>query len=186
MSPPDGRAVNARSAPATPESDTPACDTPGSDTPAPVDRTTPVDAGSTGSRPTRAHRRSGVGDRGSATVWAAGLTATLLVIGTVGIDLASAVRARHLAGSAADLAALAAAGVSSEGEQRACATARTTADANGAALRECRLDGWDALVRVEVDRSWTLVGRGPAAASARAGPAPPVSSAGTTGATPVP
>jgi secretion/DNA translocation related TadE-like protein len=115
-------------------------------------------------------------DRGSATVWAAALIAVLLLLGAVGVDLASAVRARHLAGSAADLSALAAAGVASEGEERACTTARGTAEANGARVRECRLDGWDALVAVEVDRGWTLVGRGPAAAAARAGPAPPPTS----------
>lgn len=129
------------------------------------------------------NRRRPAGDRGSATVWAAVLSAMLLVLGTVGIDLASAVRTRHLAGSAADLSALAAAGVSAEGEERACTTARTTAATNGARLRECRLDGWDALVRVEVDRGWTLVGRGPAGAEARAGPAPPPLSDSTTGTT---
>ncbi len=59
-------------------------------------------------------------DGGSATVWAAALTAVLLIIGAAGIDLVSAVRARHVAGAAADLAALAAAGRSSEGEDRAC------------------------------------------------------------------
>ncbi|TCK27106.1 Rv3654c family TadE-like protein [Pseudonocardia endophytica] len=112
-------------------------------------------------------------DRGSATVWAAGLIVVVLLIGTVGIDLVSAVRARHVAGSAADLAALAAAGVSSDGEQRACATARESAESNGATVRECRLEGWDALIRVEVERGWTWVGRGPASAAARAGPAPP-------------
>lgn len=126
----------------------------------------------------RAEQVPGVGDRGSATVWAAGMVAVLLVVGTVGIDLVSAVRARHLAGSAADLAALAAAGVSSEGDDRACAAARSTAEANGAVLGECRLDGWDALIRVEVERGWTLVGQGPAGAAARAGPAPPETTGG--------
>lgn len=132
--------------------------------------------------------RRRTGDRGSATVWAAGLIAVLLVVGLVGIDLVSAVRARHVAGSAADLSALAAAGASAEGTERACGTARTTAADNGADLRECRLDGWDALVRVEVDRGWTLVARGPAVAVARAGPAPTDTPDGTAAATgePVP
>lgn len=111
-------------------------------------------------------------DRGSATVWAVGVIAALLVLGTAGIDLASAVRARHIAEAAADLAALAAAGRSSEGAEGACAIARTGAERNGAVLRDCRLDGWDAVVLVEVSRGWTLVGRGPAGAAARAGPAP--------------
>lgn len=122
--------------------------------------------------PARDRRPDGTSDRGSATVWAAALIAVLLVVGAAGIDLVSAVRARHVAGSAADLSALAAAGRSSEGTDGACAAARSTAEANGAVLRRCRLDGWDAVVVVEVHRGWTLLGRGPAEAAARAGPAP--------------
>lgn len=113
------------------------------------------------------------GDRGSATVWAALASGVILVIGMVGVDLASGVRARHVAESAADLAALAAAGHTVEGADAACRAARAVADHVGAEVRGCRLDGWDALVEVQVDRAWTLLGRGPAGARARAGPVDP-------------
>lgn len=111
-------------------------------------------------------------DGGSATVWAALASGVILVIGMVGVDLASGVRARHVAESAADLAALAAAGHTVEGTDVACRAARTVADHAGAEVRSCRLDGWDALVEVQVGRAWTMLGRGPAGGRARAGPVP--------------
>ncbi|WP_060713602.1 pilus assembly protein TadG-related protein [Pseudonocardia sp. HH130629-09] len=55
------------------------------------------------------------GDAGVASVWAATAAAVLLLIGTVGVDLAAAARARHVASAAADLSALAAAGQSVDG-----------------------------------------------------------------------
>ena len=54
-------------------------------------------------------------DRGSATVWAAGAVAVVLVIAVVGMHLGGVLLARHRAESAADLAALAAAGRSVAG-----------------------------------------------------------------------
>ncbi|RZT83600.1 secretion/DNA translocation related TadE-like protein [Pseudonocardia sediminis] len=112
------------------------------------------------------------GDTGSATVWAALVSGVILVVGLVGVDLASGVRARHVAESAADLSALAAAGHTVEGVDTACRAAGAVAGHAGATVRRCRLDGWDALVEVEVDRPWTFLGRGPAGARARAGPVP--------------
>ncbi|MDN5918237.1 MAG: flp pilus-assembly TadE/G-like family protein [Pseudonocardia sp.] len=123
-------------------------------------------------------RASLLDDAGSATVWAALVSGVILAVGLVGVDLASGVRARHVAESAADLSALAAAGHTVEGADTACRAARTVAGNTGAVLRSCRLDGWDALVEVEVDRAWTMLGRGPAGARARAGPVP-VPAAGT-------
>lgn len=112
------------------------------------------------------------GDRGSATVWAALASGVILAVGLVGVDLASSVRARHVAESAADLAALAAAGRSVEGDGAACGAARALAERSGTRISACRLEGWDALVEVEVDRAWTMLGHEPGRARARAGPAP--------------
>ena len=136
-------------------------------------------APSAGGRERRAGRgvRRPRDDAGSATVWAALASGVILVVGLVGVDLASGVRARHVAESAADLSALAAAGYAVEGADTACRAARAVAGRSGAAVRGCRLDGWDALVEVEVDRPWTLLGAGPAGAHARAGPVPAVESA---------
>ncbi|MBW0101926.1 Rv3654c family TadE-like protein [Pseudonocardia sp. KRD291] len=114
----------------------------------------------------------GDGDAGSATVWAALVSGVILAVGLVGVDLASGVRARHVAESAADLSALAAAGRTVDGAETACRVARGVAAHSGAVVSRCRLDGWDALVETEVDRPWTVLGRGPAGARARAGPAP--------------
>lgn len=112
------------------------------------------------------------GDAGVASVWAATAAAVLLLVGTVGVDLAAATRARHVASAAADLSALAATGQSVDGTAAACARAADLAARNGAELLTCRLDGWDALVETQVAWSGLLPLRGPARARARAGPAP--------------
>ena len=83
---------------------------------------------------------------------------------------ATAVVTRHRAESAADLAALAAAGVAVAGEERACAQARWVTEQMGVELRSCRLSGWDALVEVTATPPGGLGVFGPAAARARAGP----------------
>ncbi|MGH3325877.1 MAG: Rv3654c family TadE-like protein, partial [Streptomyces sp.] len=64
------------------------------------------------------------GDRGSATVWAALSGVVLCGVVAVVLGLGQAVSARHRAGGAADLAALAAADRALEGRGRACAAAR--------------------------------------------------------------
>ncbi|MBO4239466.1 Rv3654c family TadE-like protein [Pseudonocardia alni] len=111
-------------------------------------------------------------DAGVASVWAATAAAVLLLVGIVGVDLAAATRARHVASAAADLSALAAAGRSVDGTAVACARAAELASRNGAELLTCRLDGWDAMVETRVAWSGLLPLRGPARARARAGPAP--------------
>ncbi|MEJ8278980.1 Rv3654c family TadE-like protein [Pseudonocardia spirodelae] len=111
-------------------------------------------------------------DAGVASVWAATAAAVLLLVGTVGIDLAAAGRARHVAAAAADLAALGAAGRSVDGTAVACGRAADLAARNGGELVACRLDGWDAVVETQVSWSGLLPVRGPARARARAGPAP--------------
>ncbi|MEU0400283.1 Rv3654c family TadE-like protein [Streptomyces sp. NPDC006197] len=86
----------------------------------------------------RPGRRAGlVGDRGAATVWAAFAACALCVVFGVVLALGQAVAARHRAGGAADLAALAAADRALWGEAEACATASRVAVAQGAELARC-------------------------------------------------
>ncbi|MET8474352.1 Rv3654c family TadE-like protein [Streptomyces sp. NPDC006422] len=108
------------------------------------------------------------GDRGSATVWVAmALAAVGLVFGSV-LAMARAVEAKHRAGAAADLAALAAADHWTEGPEPACAWATRVARAQGAVAVRCALHGETAMVTA-------TSGSAPlqASVSARAGPAGP-------------
>lgn len=109
-------------------------------------------------------------DTGMATVWAAIGVAGLVVVAYVVWLLGGAVLARHRAGSAADLAALAAAGHADRGAVEACTHARRVTQRMRGVLRECRLEGWDALVVVELVGSGPLEPFGPATGRARAGP----------------
>ncbi len=128
---------------------------------------------------------AGSADEGSGSVLVLGLVAVLLVgaLGTATVGRAAA--ARHRAASAADLAALAAAGAawdvgvvaagSCSGPVLEAAT--STAARNGAVVDSCDVgaDG-DARVAVSVEVGEVggpLAGLGPARASARAGPAVP-------------
>ncbi|UQS27665.1 flp pilus-assembly TadE/G-like family protein [Amycolatopsis thermalba] len=104
-------------------------------------------------------------DRGAATVWAACAIAALVVVAGLLWGLGSAAIARHRAGGAADLAALAAAGQVGHGTDLACGRARWVAERMGARVVSCRFEGWDALVEVVVD-----TGLGSAVGRARAGP----------------
>jgi secretion/DNA translocation related TadE-like protein len=112
------------------------------------------------------------GDRGSATVWAAGGLAALLGLVSLIIGIGSAAVTRHRAASAADLAALAAASHAASGQEQACARARWVTDQMRVRLTGCRLRGWDAAVEVAARPPDLLVGFGEATAHARAGPAP--------------
>ncbi|MFL6127666.1 MAG: Rv3654c family TadE-like protein [Mycobacteriales bacterium] len=109
-------------------------------------------------------------DRGSATVWLAGLAALIGLVTLVALVHGSAVIARHRAATAADLAALAAAVRTPDGTAAACATAREIAARNGASLTRCVPFGDD--VEIEVTRPLMLrrLGSWAATASARAGP----------------
>lgn len=87
-------------------------------------------------------QRAGLGaDRGVATVWVAVTAAGLCTVFAVVLALGQAVAARHRAGGAADLAALAAADRALEGEVVACETARRVAVAQGAVLLRCAVHG---------------------------------------------
>ncbi|TKJ31952.1 Rv3654c family TadE-like protein [Blastococcus sp. CCUG 61487] len=110
-------------------------------------------------------------ERGSATVWVLALAGVLAAVGLALVVLAGAVVARHRAGAAADLAALAAAGRAVRGDEDPCATAARIAAANGARLEECALEpGAAVLVQVGVPVELGPVGERRATARARAGP----------------
>lgn len=111
-------------------------------------------------------------DRGSASVWAAGgIAAVLLVVGLI-VGLGSAAATRHRADSAADLAALAAAAHATAGSDRACERARWVARRMRVELSACRLAGWDVEVEITAQPPDLLLGFGAATARARAGPVP--------------
>jgi len=113
-------------------------------------------------------------DRGSASVWVLACSALVLLVAVAVSLRAGAVLARHRAESAADLAALAAAGRIGMADD-VCAPASPIARVNGAALVRCRAtlaaDGRSGSVDVEVSIAVRLPGVGwrRATASARAG-----------------
>jgi secretion/DNA translocation related TadE-like protein len=117
-------------------------------------------------------RRKPPHDQGVATVWAAAGVAVIMAALLVGVHLGAAVIARHRAEAAADLAALAAAGIAVEGAGPACRKAAEIAAAMDGTVTTCRLVAWDALVEVQVPIAVALPGTSHAAGRARAGPDP--------------
>ncbi|MFC5231840.1 Rv3654c family TadE-like protein [Pseudonocardia zijingensis] len=111
-------------------------------------------------------------DRGSATIWAAIGISVITTVLLVGLHLGSAVLARHRAEAAADLAALAAAAVAVEGVDAACRRAAQIVAAGGGTVTSCLLDGWDAVVEVDVPIPIGVPGLDRATGRARAGPVP--------------
>jgi secretion/DNA translocation related TadE-like protein len=105
-----------------------------------------------------------------ATVWTAVAVAALVFLGTFLFWLGAATVTRHRAESAADLAALAAAGQTSHGADVACARARWVVDRMNLGLSSCRLEQGDALVEVATVLPGVLARFGTAGARARAGP----------------
>jgi len=75
-------------------------------------------------------------DRGSATIWVLGACVLVALAGSAAMLRTEAVLARHRVESAADLAALAAAGRIGVGTDY-CAAARRIASADGAVLDHC-------------------------------------------------
>jgi secretion/DNA translocation related TadE-like protein len=116
------------------------------------------------------HDDANTRDRGAASVWTAAGILVVLTVATAVVWVVAATTTRHRAESAADLAALAAAGVALDGERSACGRARWVAERMRVELSSCRLVGWDALVEVTAEPSDLFAGLGPAAARARAGP----------------
>jgi secretion/DNA translocation related TadE-like protein len=98
------------------------------------------------------------------------MMAVLLAITIACVYLGSAVIARHRAQAAADLAALAAAGVLARGAQSACAHAVAVAEAMRTAVVDCSVTGLDVVVAVDVSVALGRLGVGTARAVARAGP----------------
>jgi secretion/DNA translocation related TadE-like protein len=114
------------------------------------------------------------GDRGSAVVWALALVVVILTASFVAAAVAQQAMVRQRVGSAADVAALAAA--QSDGDP--CAAAGRVAVANESTLVACAIDGLDVVVQVSrpapdlVRRLFALLGSSPRAVVgvARAGP----------------
>ncbi len=122
-------------------------------------------------------REAGCGDRGSATVWVALTAATMCAVFAAVLCLGQAVAARHRAGGAADLAALAAADRALWGATDACAKAAEVAAAQGARMVRCSVAGEIADVRVRARF-------GPYAPSVRARAGPPPGPTGRPAAVP--
>ncbi|MET8603203.1 Rv3654c family TadE-like protein [Streptomyces rubiginosohelvolus] len=119
-------------------------------------------------------------DRGVATVWVAVTAAGLCTVFAVVLALGQAVAARHRAGGAADLAALAAADRALEGAEAACEAARRVALAQDAAVVRCAVQG-------EVADVTARAGFGPYLPTVRARAGPPAGpSAGAPTDPPVP
>ena len=76
-----------------------------------------------------------------ATVWVAMTTAALCAVFAIVLALGQVVVARHRAGGAADLAALAAADRALRGTEAACRAAEEVAGAQGAVLVRCAVQG---------------------------------------------
>ena len=108
-------------------------------------------------------------DRGSASLFAVSCLAVLLLLGSALGVVAAMVRAHRVAQSAADLAALSAAGVIGRG-QDPCAAAGSTATANGARVTACAVAGREVTLRVLVEGPHWLGQTADLEAEARAGP----------------
>jgi secretion/DNA translocation related TadE-like protein len=109
-------------------------------------------------------------DQGSATVLALAAGLATVIVAAAVAAAGAAIVARHRAQAAADAAALAGSAQAIAGEQIACAAAATIAAANGAEMIDCRLEGWDVLVTVQVRPVGPAATAGVATGSARAGP----------------
>jgi secretion/DNA translocation related TadE-like protein len=109
-------------------------------------------------------------DRGSATLLAVAMMAMILAVVGAAVVVGSAVIARHRAQSAADLAALAAAGRLADGQNAACGWAAAVAQQMNARVTACAVESLDVVVTVDVDAALGRWGLGTARAAARAGP----------------
>ena len=98
------------------------------------------------------------------------MMALILAVVGAAMVVGSAVIARHRAQSAADLAALAAAGQLAAGQNTACGWAVSVAEQMNARVTACVVESLDAVVTVDVDAVLGRWGLGTARAAARAGP----------------
>ncbi|TWE09998.1 Rv3654c family TadE-like protein [Rudaeicoccus suwonensis] len=110
--------------------------------------------------------------QGSATVLVVGIVGVLVSLLFGAMALVSAVQASHQARAAADMAALAAAGVmvdpGAASTSGACAAAGTVAHRNHARMAGCEVTGQEVIVVAAVRAGWR--GLPEATARARAGP----------------
>lgn len=109
-------------------------------------------------------------DRGVATVFASFVMLALLVVAMSIVHVGSSVAARHQAQSAADLAALAAAGALDGGDESACVAAETIARRMSVSLAGCSVEDWDVVVTVTAKKDLAAFGTKEVRAVARAGP----------------
>jgi len=124
-----------------------------------------------------------VSQRGAATVLAVAMAGVLLLVGAATGVVGALVVAHRRAQAAADLAALAgarslAAGRVGHPGRDPCSAAAEVANANGAALVTCGVEGSDVVVEVRVSGPRWLGQDRDLAASARAGPSGPAGPAG--------
>ena len=110
-------------------------------------------------------------ERGSASIVAAFMMALLLAVTVGAVHVGAAVIARHRAQAAADLSALAAAGMMPVGLAATCEKAAVVAAAMGTAVTACTADALDVAVTVDAPVPLSRWGVGSARAVARAGPA---------------
>lgn len=118
-------------------------------------------------------RRRLCSERGSATLYVLAAAALLLSAGLAAGLVGEAIVARHDAGVAADLGALAAAASAPLSEAAACAVAGRVVRANGAQLTTCSLLGADAVVTVQRAHSLPGLPGAMVGVASRAGPAEP-------------
>jgi secretion/DNA translocation related TadE-like protein len=109
-------------------------------------------------------------EEGFVAVAVAGFVLVLLSLAVLVAGLGAVAVARHRAAAAGDLAALAAARHALEGTMAACGAATRVAEAQGAVVEVCRLEGAEALVEVAVRPAGRIGALGAARAWARAGP----------------
>ena len=119
----------------------------------------------------RVRRSPSRDERGSATVPAVAFLAVLVLVAAALGVVAAMVTAHRQAQSAADLAALAAAGAAAD-RRDPCREGGRLAAANGAQVLECRVEGREVVVTVRVRGPRWLGQTGDLDARARAGPAP--------------
>jgi secretion/DNA translocation related TadE-like protein len=113
-------------------------------------------------------------DRGAASILLLAIGLIVVAAGVAGAAVGAARVGQHRARTAADLGALAGAGLAVYGEQVACGRAAHFVAANGGRLVGCTVRGLEIVVRVEVEVGAGLLGRSglvrQAGAAARAGP----------------
>ncbi|MFC4063820.1 Rv3654c family TadE-like protein [Actinoplanes subglobosus] len=106
-------------------------------------------------------------DRGAASILLLAVGLVLVGIALAAVTEGAARVARHQAGAAADLGALAGGPHAIEGQTAACAVAGRYVEANHARMTACVVDGLEIVVRTEVR---LMLYPGSAEAAARAGP----------------